>query len=289
MIIYGSELSARLKEEMKKTVVALQADGHRLPCLSVILVGDNPASQSYVKSKGNACRAIGIENRTLVLPGDTTQEELEAVIEKENASPDVDGILVQLPLPAGLDEVSALDAISPDKDVDGLHPLNAGALALGREGFVPCTPRGVMEILKEAGYTDLAGKRAVVAGRSNLVGKPLAALLQQANATVTVVHSKTPDIRSICQEADILVAAVGVPEMIDDTYVKDGAVVIDVGINRVDGRLKGDVNFESVKDKASVITPVPKGVGPMTVCMLLDNTLQAYARHEGIRLDDFKN
>lgn len=164
--------------------------------------------------------------------------------------------------------------------MDGLHPVNAGALLLGEEGFVPCTPKGVMEILKEAGLEDLSGKTAVVCGRSNLVGKPLALLLQKANATVTTVHSRTPNMKEICRQADILVAAIGVPEMIDEEYVKDGAVVIDVGINRVDGKLKGDVAFDRVRDLASVITPVPKGVGPMTVCMLLANTLEAYKRHE---------
>lgn len=280
MIIYGSELSARIKKEIAEEVEALKNEGKRVPGLSVILVGDNPASQSYVKSKGNACRAVGMENRTIVLDQNITQEELEEVIRKENEDPNVDGILVQLPLPSHLEERSAIHAISPDKDVDGLHPANAGALLLGEEGFVPCTPKGVMEILKEAGLENLAGKKAVVCGRSNLVGKPLALLLQNANATVTTVHSKTPDMKKICSDADILVAAIGVPEMIDADYVKDGAAVIDVGINRVDGKLKGDVHFDSVKDKASVITPVPKGVGPMTVCMLLANTLEAYHRHE---------
>lgn len=282
MILYGSELAAKLQEEMKETIDALRSEGKRLPCLSVILVGDNPASQSYVRSKANACKKIGIENRTIHLPETTTQQQLEAVIEAENASPDVDGILVQLPLPAGLDEKAALLAISPDKDVDGLHPLNAGALLLDREGFVPCTPKGVMAILKEAGYDDLSGLKAVVMGRSNLVGKPLALLLQKKNATVTTVHSRTPQAAQICSEADILVAAIGRPEFVTADFVKKGAVVIDVGINRVDGKLKGDVKFDEVSPKASVITPVPKGVGPMTVCMLLDNTLEAWKRHEGM-------
>lgn len=275
MIIYGSELSAKLRKEFKEEIEQRRAQGKKIPCLSVILVGDNPASQSYVKSKANACHDVGIENRTIVLDGGISQHELEAVVKAENDNPEVDGILIQLPLPKGLDEQAALDAISPEKDVDGLHPVNAGALVLNREGFVPCTPLGVMEILKEAGLTDLSGKTAVVCGRSNLVGKPLSLLLQKANATVTTVHSRTPDMKKICSQADILVAAIGVPEMIDADYVKDGAVVIDVGINRVDGKLKGDVKFDDVKDKASVITPVPKGVGPMTVCMLLFNTLKA--------------
>lgn len=284
MILYGNELAAKLQAGMKEEIDQIKEKGLRLPCLSVILIGDNPASQSYVKSKANACHKIGIENRTIHLPADISQEELEAVVQKENEDPNVDGILIQLPLPAGsgLNEEKALMAISPDKDVDGLHPLNAGALALGREGFAPCTPRGVMEILKEAGYTDLSGMRAVVMGRSNLVGKPVAQLLQNANATVTVIHSRTKDAPSICREADILIAAIGKPEFVTAEYVQDGAIVIDVGINRVDGKLKGDVKFDEVAPKASVITPVPKGVGPMTVCMLLDNTIEAWKKHEGI-------
>ncbi len=280
MIIYGNELAAKLQEGMKQTIEQIKEEGKRLPCLSVILVGDNPASQSYVRSKANACHKIGIENRTLYLPATISQEELEKVIQEENDNPEVDGILVQLPLPKGLDEKRALQAIRPDKDVDGLHPQNAGALLLDLEGFAPCTPQGVMEILKEAGYDDLSGLNAVVMGRSNLVGKPLALLLQKKNATVTTVHSRTKDAAKICSQADILVAAIGKPEFVTAEYVKDGAVVIDVGINRVNGKLKGDVLFEEVEPKASVITPVPKGVGPMTVCMLLDNTLKAWKRHQ---------
>lgn len=279
MIIYGNELASKLQDQMKQTIDQISQEGKRLPCLSVILVGDNPASQSYVRSKANACHKIGIENRTIHLPATISQEELEKVIEEENNNPDVDGILVQLPLPEGLDEKKALLAISPDKDVDGLHPQNAGALLLDLEGFAPCTPQGVMEILKEAGYDDLSGLNAVVMGRSNLVGKPLALLLQKKNATVTTVHSRTKDAAKICSEADILVAAIGKSEFVTAEYVKPGAVVIDVGINRVNGKLKGDVCFEEVEPKASVITPVPKGVGPMTVCMLLDNTLKAWKRH----------
>ncbi len=282
MILYGSELAAKLQQQMKEQIDQLKEQSRRLPCLSVILVGDNPASQSYVKSKANACHKIGIENRTLHVPAQISQQELEDLIAAENANPDVDGILVQLPLPQGLDEKAALLAISPDKDVDGLHPLNAGALVLDREGFVPCTPKGVMAILKEAGLDDLSGKRAVVMGRSSLVGKPVALLLQQKNATVTTIHSRTANADQICREADILIAAIGRPEFVTAEYVKDGAVVIDVGINRVEGKLKGDVRFDEVEPKASVITPVPKGVGPMTVCMLLDNTIEAYRRHEGL-------
>ena len=270
---------AELKQEIKK----LQKEGKRLPVLSVILVGDNPASQSYVKSKANACASIGMENRTICMPGSTTQQELLEEVQRQNEDPEVDGILVQLPLPSHLDEVSVIDAISPDKDVDGLHPVNAGKLLTGRDGFVPCTPLGVMEMLTSIGYADLSGLNAVVIGRSNLVGKPLSLLLQKQNATVTMAHSRTAHLKEICQQADILIAAIGKPKKITADYIKEGAVVIDVGINRMeDGKLCGDVDFEAIKEKTKAITPVPKGVGPMTVCMLLKNTLKAYKEHEKI-------
>ena len=282
-IIYGSELSQKIKAELKQEIKKLQKEGKRLPVLSVILVGDNPASQSYVKSKANACASIGMENRTICMPGSTTQQELLEEVQRQNEDPEVDGILVQLPLPSHLDEVSVIDAISPDKDVDGLHPVNAGKLLTGRDGFVPCTPLGVMEMLTSIGYADLSGLNAVVIGRSNLVGKPLSLLLQKQNATVTMAHSRTAHLKEICQQADILIAAIGKPKKITADYVKEGAVVIDVGINRMeDGKLCGDVDFEAVKEKTKAITPVPRGVGPMTVCMLLKNTLKAYKEHEKI-------
>lgn len=282
-IIYGSELSQKIKEELKQEIEKLQKEGKRLPVLSVILVGDNPASQSYVKSKANACASIGMENRTIRMPGSTTQQELLEEVKRQNEDPEVDGILVQLPLPSHLDEVSVIDAISSDKDVDGLHPVNAGKLLTGRDGFVPCTPLGVMEMLASIGYTDLSGLNAVVIGRSNLVGKPLSLLLQKQNATVMMAHSRTAHLKELCQQADILIAAIGKPKKITADYIKEGAVVIDVGINRMeDGKLCGDVDFEAVKEKTKAITPVPKGVGPMTVCMLLKNTLKAYKEHEKI-------
>lgn len=282
-IIYGNELSQKIKEGLKQEVEKLQKKGKRLPVLSVILVGDNPASQSYVKSKANACASIGMENRTICMPGLTTQQELLEEVKRQNEDPEVDGILVQLPLPSHLDEVSVIDAISPDKDVDGLHPVNAGKLLTGRDGFVPCTPLGVMEMLASIGYTDLSGLNAVVIGRSNLVGKPLSLLLQKQNATVMMAHSRTAHLKELCQQADILIAAIGKPKKITADYIKEGAVVIDVGINRMeDGKLCGDVDFEAVKEKTKAITPVPKGVGPMTVCMLLKNTLKAYKEHEKI-------
>lgn len=282
-IIYGSELSQKIKAELKQEIKKLQKEGKRLPVLSVILVGDNPASQSYVKSKANACASIGMENRTICMPGSTTQQELLEEVQRQNEDPEVDGILVQLPLPSHLDEVSVIDAISPDKDVDGLHPVNAGKLLTGRDGFVPCTPLGVMEMLTSIGYADLSGLNAVVIGRSNLVGKPLSLLLQKQNATVTMAHSRTAHLKEICQQADILIAAIGKPKKITADYIKEGAVVIDVGINRMeDGKLCGDVDFEAIKEKTKAITPVPKGVGPMTVCMLLKNTLKAYKEHDKI-------
>lgn len=280
-LISGTDLSKKLKAEMAEEVQEIKEKGGRTPLLTVILVGDNPASQSYVKSKGKACESIGMEHRTLVLDKNTSQEELLKVVEQQNADPAVDGILVQLPLPKGLDETTVIEAISPDKDVDGLHPVNAGNLLTGRDGFIPCTPKGCMAMLESIGLNDLSGMRAVVAGRSNLVGKPVALLLQNKNATVTTVHSRTKDIEKVCSEADILIAAIGKPKLIKSDWIKEGAVVIDVGINRMDnGKLCGDVDFEDVKDKVSAISPVPKGVGPMTVCMLLSNTLEAYKKHE---------
>lgn len=282
-IIYGSDVATPIKEKIALEVEKYKKEGKRLPVLSVVLVGDNPASQSYVKGKENACISVGMENHTIRLPKDTTQEELLKVVQELNEDSSVDGILVQLPLPEHLDETSIIDAISPDKDVDGLHPYNAGKLASGRDGMVPCTPLGVMAMLEAAGLQDLSGLNAVVIGRSNLVGKPVSLLLQKRNATVTMAHSKTKNLPALCAKSDILIAAVGKPKMITSEYVKEGAVVIDVGINRLaDGKLCGDVDFEDVKNKTKAITPVPKGVGVMTVCMLLCNTLKAYKEHEGI-------
>lgn len=279
--IWGNELANEVKDTIRSEVDQIKAEGKRLPVLAVVLVGDNPASQSYVQSKANACINVGMENRTITLDGNISQEELLDTVKKLNADENVDGILVQLPLPKHLDADSVIMAIDPSKDVDGLHPVNAGNLLTGRPGFVPCTPKGIMYMLKSVGLENLAGKRAVVCGRSNLVGKPVALLLQNQNATVTIVHSKTPDIESICSQADILVVAMGRPKMVTSSWVKEGAVVIDVGINRMEnGKLCGDVDFDDVKDKVAAISPVPKGVGPMTVCMLLSNTLEAYRNHE---------
>jgi methylenetetrahydrofolate dehydrogenase (NADP+)/methenyltetrahydrofolate cyclohydrolase len=280
VVIYGSEVSRRLKEEMKEEISGYLSQGMRAPQLGVILVGDNPASVSYVRGKKKAAEAVGISLNLIHMPEETAQDELERAITGLNDDPDTDGILIQLPLPKGhgLDENRAVQLVDPGKDVDGLHPVNVGLLHSGLDGFVPCTPIGIMQILKEMGC-DPDGKRAVVVGRSKLVGSPVARLLQNANATVTVCHSHTKDLKEICRNADILIAAIGRPKYITAEYIKKGAYVVDVGVNRMeDGHLCGDVDFEAVQDIAGAITPVPKGVGPMTICSLLANTLKAYRR-----------
>ena len=280
-LIWGNALAEEVKADIRQKVEAIKLAGKRLPVLAVVLVGDNPASQSYVKSKANACVSVGMENRTLVFEESISQEELVQVIRQLNDDEGVDGILVQLPLPKKFDADAVIMEISPDKDVDGLHPVNAGNLMTGRPGFVPCTPKGIMYMLKSIGLENLSGKHAVVCGRSNLVGKPVALLLQNANATVTVIHSRTKDAAAVCSQADIVIAAIGKEKIVKENWIKEGAVVIDVGINRMaNGKLCGDVDFEAVKDKVAAISPVPKGVGPMTVCMLLSNTLEAYELHE---------
>ncbi|MEE3487173.1 MAG: bifunctional methylenetetrahydrofolate dehydrogenase/methenyltetrahydrofolate cyclohydrolase FolD [Bulleidia sp.] len=280
MVVNGNELSRELKAGLKDRIDALRMAGKRTPCLAVILVGENPASLSYVKGKEKACASLGMDNRMFHLKENTTQEELEHMIRKCNEDPDIDGILVQLPLPKGLDEFSAIMCIDPSKDVDGLHPINVGRLYLNNPGFAPCTPLGVMEVLKKM-HCDPAGRRAVVVGRSKLVGTPVARLLQNANATVTVCHSQTHDLKYICREADILIAAVGKPKFITEDYIKEGAYVVDVGVNRLsNGHLCGDVDFEGVQAHCTAITPVPGGVGPMTITMLLMNTMKAYEERE---------
>lgn len=279
-IIYGSELSKELKQKMKEQVDAWKAEGKRVPCLSVILAGDDPASLSYVRGKEKACAEIGILSKMHTLPGSVRQEELENVIKECSADPSVDGILVQLPLPKGLNDERAIACIDPSKDVDGLHPMNFGRFFMNEQSFVPCTPLGIMEIIKKMDV-DPDGKHAVVVGRSKLVGTPVARLLQNANATVTICHSHTKDLKEVCQTADILIAAVGKAKMLDASYIKEGAYVVDVGVNRIaDGHLVGDCDFDSMNGKAAAITPVPKGVGPMTITMLLKNTLQAYQMRE---------
>ena len=279
-VYYGSTLAESIRGTLKERVDELVSEGKRVPCLAVILVGNNPASLSYVKGKEKACASVGILSKHYHLEEDASQEEVEALIRQCNEDEEVDGILVQLPLPSHLNEKEALLKIDPRKDVDGLHPLNVGNLFSGQPSFIPCTPLGVMELLKYMNC-EIDGKKAVVIGRSNLVGAPVARLLQNENATVTVCHSHTKDIAKVCKEADILVVAMGKEKFVTRDFVKEGAYIIDVGINRMeDGKLCGDVDFDDVVDLAKGITPVPKGVGPMTICMLLSNTLKAYEDRE---------
>lgn len=275
-LLDGKAMSEELRAEIARRVAALKERGVT-PGLAVILVGDDPASQIYVRNKGIGCEKTGMHSVTIRMPEDTTQQALEDQIRALNADPAIHGILVQLPLPPHLDEAAALAAIVPEKDVDGFHVHNAGRLLCGLPGVVACTPKGAMEMIRCTGVS-LSGKEAVVVGRSNIVGKPMAMLLLQANCTVTMCHSRTADLASHTRRADILVAAVGKPGFITADMVKPGAIVIDVGINRVDGRVVGDVDFEHVKDVAGWITPVPGGVGRMTITMLLQNTLEAAER-----------
>ena len=280
-ILDGKALAAEIRAEVKAQVDDLQQKGVHT-ALAVVLVGDDPASQVYVSNKIKACGEAGIKSLEFRMPSETTQEALLAKIAELNADDTVDGILVQLPLPRQLNAEAVIAAIDPAKDVDGFHTANAGALVTGKEGFVPCTPFGVMRLIEKSGV-DPAGKAAVIVGRSNIVGKPMALLLLAANATVTVAHSKTPDLGAVTRTADILVAAVGRAKLIKADMVKPGAVVIDVGMNRDEnGKLCGDVDFASVKDVAGHITPVPGGVGPMTIAMLLQNTVIAARKRRGM-------
>jgi len=273
-LIDGKATGLEIRAEIKARCEALKAKGVQ-PGLAVVLVGEDPASHIYVRNKERGCEQAGIRSFAVRLPADTDQATLEAEIERLNADPEVDGILVQLPLPKGLDEQRIISLISPGKDVDGFHVQSMGALMIGSKGFVPCTPKGCMELIKRTGIS-VSGKEAVVVGRSNIVGKPMAMLLLAESATVTVCHSRTKDLGEHTRRADILIAAVGRPEMITADMVKPGAVVIDVGINRLpSGKVVGDVDFEGVEKVASYITPVPGGVGPMTIAMLLLNTLES--------------
>ena len=275
-ILDGKVLSAEIKEKVARRVAAMKEQGV-IPGLAVILVGNDPASEIYVRNKGKGCEDTGMLSRTIRMDENTTQEALEEEIEKLNRDPAIHGILVQLPLPDHLDEQAALARILPEKDVDGFHLVNAGHLMTGTEGVVPCTPKGALYMIRSAGI-DLSGKEAVVIGRSNIVGKPMAMLLLQQNCTVTLCHSRTRDLAEHTRRADILVAAVGKAGFVTADMVKPGAVVIDVGINRVDGKVCGDVDYEGVKEIAGWITPVPGGVGRMTIAMLLANTADAAER-----------
>ena len=278
MTIDGKAISQRIKDELKEQAAALKKQGIKIT-LAVIQVGNDPASTVYVRNKKKGCEYIGIESLSSELPEETTQQELLSLIGELNRKEDVSGILVQLPLPAHIDEDKVIRAIDPKKDVDGFHPQSVGALCIGQPGFVSCTPAGIIQLLKRSSI-EIAGKECVVLGRSNIVGKPMAVLMLRENATVTIAHSRTRDLKEVTKRADILIAAVGKPKMITADYVKEGAVVIDVGINRDEnGKLCGDVDFESVEPLCSAITPVPGGVGPMTIAMLLNNCL------ESVRMD----
>ncbi len=279
-IIDGKVVSAAVKERVKVEVETLKKQGVDV-CLAVILVGNDPASQIYVANKKKACEQLGIISKEYILPENTTQDELLQLIEKLNADSTVNGILCQLPLPKNLDEKAVISAINPIKDVDAFHPVNVGKIMIGDYDFLPCTPAGVMEMLDYYNI-DINSKECVVIGRSNIVGKPMAMLLLHKNGTVTICHSRTKNLAAVTSKADILVAAVGKAKFVTADMVKDGAVVIDVGMNRADGKLCGDVDFDAVSQKASYITPVPGGVGPMTIAVLMQNTLTAAKKQNNI-------
>ncbi len=281
-IISGKEVSANVKAEIKKEVAVLKEKNIEVG-LAVIIVGDDPASRVYVNGKKKDCEEVGIASYEYALPADITQKELMELVETLNNDEKVDGILCQLPIPKHLDEKEILNAINPEKDVDAFHPMNVGKIMIGDYNFLPCTPAGVMEMIKSTGVS-ISGKECVVVGRSNIVGKPMSMLLLHQSGTVTICHSKTKDLKAACKRADILIAAVGVPNLITADMVKEGAVVIDVGMNRLDnGKLCGDVDFENVKEVAGYITPVPGGVGLMTRAMLLQNTLTSAKIKNGLK------
>ena len=273
-LIDGKKISQEIKDELRQTVAELKAQGKE-GALAVIQVGSDPASSVYVRNKKRACEYIGIRSESYELPEQTSEDELLALIDRLNRDPKINGILCQLPVPAHMDEDKIIRAIDPAKDVDGFHAQNVGALVIGQQGFVSCTPAGIIQLLKRSGV-ETAGKNCVIVGRSNIVGKPMAMLMLRENATVTVCHSHTKDLKEVTKRADILIVAIGKPKMITADYVKEGAVVIDVGIHRPEGgKLCGDVDFDSVEKTASAITPVPGGVGPMTIAMLMNNCVEA--------------
>ena len=275
-ILDGKLMAEDLTKDQTRRVAELAAKGV-IPGLAVVLVGEDPASQIYVRNKGIACETVGMHSKTIRLPQSASQDEVIAVVDELNADDSIHGILVQLPLPGHLDEAAVLARILPQKDVDGFHISNAGKLFSGQAGVVPCTPKGIIHMLKQGGV-DLAGKDAVVIGRSNIVGKPAAMLLLNENCTVTICHSRTQNLKEHCRRADILVAAIGKPRFVTADMVKPGAAVVDVGINRVDGKVVGDVDYEAVSEVAGYITPVPGGVGKLTISMLIENTLEAACR-----------
>lgn len=273
-ILQGKEVAQSIRFELANEVADLKEQGI-VPGLTVVLVGDDPASHSYVRGKSKGCEEVGIRSELILKDASTTEEELLMIIQELNENPNVNGVLVQLPLPAHISEAAVIEAIHPEKDVDGFHPISVGNMVLGNETMLPCTPHGIIELIKRTGTT-IAGKHAVVIGRSNIVGKPVSLLLQQENATVTMCHSRTQNLEEYTRKADILVVATGKAHMIGKEHVKPGAVVIDVGVNRIEtGKLVGDVKFDEVQEVASFLTPVPGGVGPMTITMLLKNTVMA--------------
>lgn len=274
-IIDGKAISAQIREEIAQKVKVFNEKTGTCPGLAVVIVGENPASQVYVRNKKKACEQVGFNSWVYEMPEDTTQDELNSLIDKLNDDTSVHGILVQLPLPKHLDEEQVILRIKPEKDVDAFHPTNVGRITIGNPKFLPCTPAGIMELIRRSGI-DVSGKECVVIGRSNIVGKPMALLLLAENGTVTVCHSRTHNLKEVCKRADIIVVAIGKADFVKADMVKEGAVVIDVGMNRnAEGKLTGDVDFKSVSEVASYITPVPGGVGPMTITMLLQNTLTA--------------
>ncbi|GGF76845.1 bifunctional protein FolD [Paenibacillus albidus] len=280
-IISGKQVSDEIRIDIAREVAGLAKQGVQ-PGLAVVLVGEDPGSQVYVRNKEKSCISLGFHSEVHKLEASTSQEELLALVHQLNSRDEIDGILVQLPLPAHIEEKAVIDAIAVEKDVDGFHPVNVGNLVIGADSLLPCTPAGVIELIKRTG-TGMAGKHAVVIGRSNIVGKPVSLLLQRENATVTMCHSRTANMAEISRQADILVVAIGRANFIDASYVKPGAVVIDVGMNRLDnGKLAGDVDYDSAREVAGYITPVPGGVGPMTITMLMSNTLIAAKRRRGL-------
>ena len=284
MLIKGSEISKQIKEELKIEIANMKENNNLIPGLATVLVGENEASKVYVGAKEKSCKELGIYSERIDLPGDTKEEDLLSLIARLNKDPKIHGILVQLPLPKHINETNVLYSIDPAKDVDGFHPVNIGKMMLGEPCFLPCTPHGILELLRRSN-TELSGAEVVVVGRSNIVGKPVANMLLQkngGNATVTICHTGTKDIPSHTRRADILIVAVGKPKAITADMVKEGVVVIDVGVNRLATGLVGDVDFESVKEKAKAITPVPGGVGPMTIVMLMKNTVQSAKMHAGL-------
>ncbi len=278
-LLNGKDLAQKIRTDLAERASRLAEKTGRMPGLAAVLVGDDPASQMYVSKKHQACQEAGFHSELIQLSDSISQEELLKRVRDLNRSAAIDGILVQLPLPEAIDENTVLEAVLPEKDVDGFHPLNQGKLMLGLDGFVPATPKGVVRLLVENGVK-LAGKHVVIVGRSSIVGKPLALLMLRENATVTVCHSKTKNLEKMTSQADVLIAAVGKAGLITADHVRSGAVVVDVGTNHVNGKLKGDVDFDAVKEKASWITPVPGGVGPMTIAMLLENTFESYEKRK---------